>query len=411
MKDAQEQDDDHFSIDESAPYAELWLGTHPSGMSRVTVPTELLPDSVVASAVAVKCSLAEYVQSNPDLHCGSPDAQDLSFLLKILSVRKVLSIQAHPDKALAQKLHAARPDVYKDPNHKPEMAIALSEKVRAMCGFRALPEIAQFLATYPELRTMMGEDMAQQIERAAAAALRPETTKDHTKLLLQNMFRNYLEVKAEIMEFLVERMVTRLRTMTQHSAVDKLILQLQEQFPGDCGIFSPLFFNIVELQQGQALFIHANEPHAYLSGEIIECMACSDNVVRAGLTPKLKDVDTLVSMLTYQCGMPEISSGEAVDEYCRRYCPPVEDFCMEIITIGAGQVYELPSVVSPSILLTLDGEANVKQNDVCSMDVSFGSAAFCSAQTTCSILAGPYGVRLTRAFTNVYHTVKSIQEE
>jgi hypothetical protein len=27
--------------------------------------------------------------------------------------------QAHPDKALAQKLHALRPDQYKDDNHKP----------------------------------------------------------------------------------------------------------------------------------------------------------------------------------------------------------------------------------------------------------------------------------------------------
>ena len=30
-----------------------------------------------------------------------------------------------------------------------------------------------------------------------------------------------------------------------------------------------------------------------------KAMATSDNVVRAGLTPKLKDIDTLLSMLTY----------------------------------------------------------------------------------------------------------------
>ena len=36
--------------------------------------------------------------------------------------------------------------------------------------------------------------------------------------------------------------------------------------------------------------------------DIIECMATSDNVVRAGLTPKLRDVDTLISMLTYEAG-------------------------------------------------------------------------------------------------------------
>jgi mannose-6-phosphate isomerase len=38
----------------------------------------------------------------------------------------------------------------------------------------------------------------------------------------------------------------------------------------------------------QAIYLAANEPHAYLSGQIMECMATSDNVVRAGLTPKLR---------------------------------------------------------------------------------------------------------------------------
>jgi len=55
-----------------------------------------------------------------------------------------------------------------------------------------------------------------------------------------------------------------------------------------------------QLEPGQAIFLAANEPHAYLSGDIVECMACSNNVVRAGLTPKLRDVDTLCEMLTYK---------------------------------------------------------------------------------------------------------------
>lgn len=38
----------------------------------------------------------------------------------------------------------------------------------------------------------------------------------------------------------------------------------------------------------QAMYLAANVPHAYLSGEAVECMATSDNVVRAGLTPKLR---------------------------------------------------------------------------------------------------------------------------
>jgi mannose-6-phosphate isomerase len=50
---------------------------------------------------------------------------------------------------------------------------------------------------------------------------------------------------------------------------------------------------------GDAFFMGPNGPHAYISGDILECMALSDNTVRAGLSPKHKDVDTLLSMLEY----------------------------------------------------------------------------------------------------------------
>lgn len=55
----------------------------------------------------------------------------------MLSVAKALSIQAHPDKELARTMHKARPDVYKDDNHKPEMALAITE-FEALCGFISL---------------------------------------------------------------------------------------------------------------------------------------------------------------------------------------------------------------------------------------------------------------------------------
>ena len=92
-------------IDQSAPYAEIWLGTHPSGPS-------LLDDGTELSKVV--------------------KGGNLPWLLKVLSAGKALSIQAHPDKSLAEKLHKDKPDLYKDSNHKPEMAIALTP-FEAMC--------------------------------------------------------------------------------------------------------------------------------------------------------------------------------------------------------------------------------------------------------------------------------------
>jgi len=79
-----------------------------------------------------------------------------------------------------------------------------------------------------------------------------------------------------------------------------LVLRLENQYPSDIGVIAAFFLNHVKLNPGEALFLGANEPHAYLSGECIECMATSDNVVRAGLTPKFIDVPTLCSMLTYK---------------------------------------------------------------------------------------------------------------
>lgn len=81
---------------------------------------------------------------------------------------------------------------------------------------------------------------------------------------------------------------------------EQLVLRLEKQYPADIGVIAAFFLNYVKLNPGEALVLGANEPHAYLSGECVECMATSDNVVRAGLTPKHRDVQTLCSMLTYK---------------------------------------------------------------------------------------------------------------
>ena len=84
------------------------------------------------------------------------------------------------------------------------------------------------------------------------------------------------------------------------SDLETLLLKLQQEYPDDRGVLTPLLLNYLRLQPGECFFIGPNEPHAYLSGDCIECMALSDNVVRAGLTPKFCDVETLCSMLHYR---------------------------------------------------------------------------------------------------------------
>ena len=119
--------DANFSVGPTTPYAELWMGTHVNGPSKLEDGTPLL----------------DWLQANPDAVGTLPEDYspgDLPFLFKVLSIRTALSIQAHPNKHRAPVLHATKPDIYKDPNHKPEMAIALTP-FEAMCGFRPISEI------------------------------------------------------------------------------------------------------------------------------------------------------------------------------------------------------------------------------------------------------------------------------
>lgn len=69
--------------------------------------------------------------------------------------------------------------------------------------------------------------------------------------------------------------------------------------------------------------------------DCVECMACSDNVVRAGLTPKMKDVETLVDMLSYICEPVSAKRFQPSreDECTEVFRPPIQDFAVAKITV------------------------------------------------------------------------------
>jgi mannose-6-phosphate isomerase len=125
---AQLQDgNDNFTLQEDKPYAELWCGTHPSGPSKAKINGGVI-------------ELGKWISDHPTETLGEEVAtkwKDLPYLFKVLSIRTALSIQAHPDRTLARTLHATQPDLYRDPNHKPEIAIALTP-FEALCRFRPI---------------------------------------------------------------------------------------------------------------------------------------------------------------------------------------------------------------------------------------------------------------------------------
>ncbi|PNJ43309.1 MPI isoform 17, partial [Pongo abelii] len=89
---------------------------------------------------------------------------NLPFLFKVLSVETPLSIQAHPNKELAEKLHLQAPQHYPDANHKPEMAIALTP-FQGLCGFRPVEEIVTFLKKVPEFQFLIGDEAATHLKQ------------------------------------------------------------------------------------------------------------------------------------------------------------------------------------------------------------------------------------------------------
>jgi len=153
--------------------------------------------------------------------------------------------------------------------------------------------------------------------------------------------------------------------------VDVLAMRLHEQYPGDVGVFCAYLLNYKKLVPGEALFLGANEPHAYISGDCAEVMATSDNVVRAGLTPKWKDVDTLCSCLTYLDGPPHVVRPIQPDgqQHVWTYSPPpvVDEFVLDRVTFAKADGKEaeatLPASAGLAILIVVEGTALIEQLD------------------------------------------------
>lgn len=360
--------------DPDRPYAEFWMGTHGSG------PSFLLPAGCGNGGhkVSPDVTLKAWISSNPDVLGDKVVDEwgcDLPFLFKVLSIAKPLSIQAHPDKELARALHKARPDVYKDANHKPEMALALT-KFEAICGFISMEELKQVLCDVPEIAELVGSTDVEKFIKLG------EQEVEKAKCLLQSIFTKLMSASADIVALAVSQIKSRLELESRVRPLtdkEQLVLRLEKQYPADVGVISAFFLNYVRLNPGEALYLGANEPHAYVSGECIECMATSDNVVRAGLTPKTKDIQTLCSMLTYKQGFPDILKGVPLKTYITRYIPPFDEFEVDRCVLPKGSSAVFSAVLGPSIFLVTDGEGTINVGSVKQDVVAEGYVLFVPA--------------------------------
>ncbi|MGE6289550.1 mannose-6-phosphate isomerase, class I [Aeromonas media] len=354
------------------PQAELWMGAHANGCSLVEV-----------GGLSVR--LSELIAGRPLAMLGESTVVrfgSLPFLFKVLCAEKALSIQVHPSKAQAEA-GFAREEVagiavdaphrnYQDDNHKPELVFALTP-YQAMNGFR---EFGAILALF---------------ERVAAASLAPLVeafAADPSEGGLARFFRALLTLEGVCKE----RALAALRAYAvdhQGEEVFALVLTLSDQYPGDVGLFAPLLLNVVTLQPGQAMYLDACTPHAYVHGTGLEIMANSDNVLRAGLTAKHLDVDELLACTRCQPKpADELLLSPRLVGQAQHFDVPVPDFTFSVYPAGAHRL----ATSSAEILFAINGTLYLHCDGQPTLVVARGQSVFLPASV------GRYEVRSQGCF-------------
>lgn len=236
----------------------------------------------------------------------------------------------------------------------------------ALCDFRPHDEIYQQLKSHDELIDLLGSSNIDLIKSNGNEGLKTV----YGKLMRSD-------------DVSIKKCIEKLEKKFQNdsSKLAKVFLQIHQDFPFDVGSLSLFFLNLMELNTGEAIFLGANVPHAYLAGDCIECMSCSDNVVRAGLTPKFKDVENLLNMLIYDGAKVEdkIFLPKILDEqhkFTRLFQPPVEDFSVAKIELPDLRNYEIVNSKFGSIVLVISGEADMSGNGMENLKLHRGKIIF-----------------------------------
>ena len=309
------------------PFAEYWLGVHTGG-----------PATVEVNQQAVL--LSDIIASNPVAALSAPVYEQfggLPYLLKVLDVKDMLSIQVHPTKEYAkvafEKEEAAGIPLtapnrnYKDQNHKPEIMLAISE-FWLLHGFKSEAKIIETLENTAEFQVL-------------APLFKAEG--------LQGFYQFLMEMDQAQVNSLLSPVVKRALRHMQEGKIDKTcpewwVAKLYENVAGitpvDRGFFSIYLFNIVCVQPGQGIFQDAGVPHAYLEGQNVELMASSDNVLRGGLTPKHIDVAELINNIKFEHMEPLIIEGTTPCMGESVYPAPTTDFGIATIKLDGSFAFE-----------------------------------------------------------------------
>ncbi|GAB2762787.1 mannose-6-phosphate isomerase, class I [Streptomyces bullii] len=324
------------------PQAEMWMGAHPGAPSRTD-----------------RGTLVDVIDADPEKElgpaCVARFGPHLPFLLKILAAGAPLSLQVHPDLEQARQGYQdeerrgipvdAPHRNYKDANHKPELICALTE-FDGLCGFRDPLKAAGLLDG-------LGVD-----------SLKPYVDLLHAHpadAALREVLTAILTADPEEMAHTVAEAA---------AACDRLggaytpYADIAHHYPGDPGVIAAMLLNHVRLQPGEALFLGAGVPHAYLSGLGVEIMANSDNVLRCGLTPKHVDVPELLRIVRFEPSDPGVLRPEASPDGEEVYETPIDEFRLSRYVLPAGAAAHDLTAATPQILLCTAGTVRAGEHEL-----------------------------------------------
>ncbi|MES9521890.1 mannose-6-phosphate isomerase, class I [Streptomyces capoamus] len=324
------------------PQAEMWMGAHPGAPSRTA-----------------RGTLAEVIEADPERELGARAVARfgprLPFLLKILAAGAPLSLQVHPDLKQAEEGYAeeerrgipvdAPHRNYKDANHKPELVCALTE-FDGLCGFRDPAEAASLLDG-------LGVD-----------SLKPYVDLLHARpqeAALREVLTAILSADPAEMAHTVAEATA---ACTRLGGAYAPYAGIAHHYPGDPGVIAAMLLNHVRLQPGEALYLGAGIPHAYLSGLGVEIMANSDNVLRCGLTPKHVDVPELLRIVRFEPADPGVLRPEACPEGEEVYETPTEEFRLSRYVLAEGGAAHDLTRDTPQILLCTAGTVRAGDHEL-----------------------------------------------
>ncbi|CAG7930300.1 unnamed protein product [Penicillium olsonii] len=363
-------------IDESKHYSEMWLGTYPSNPSYLLSTGE---------------HLGEYIEKNPHLVGKSVHDRwgaEIPFLPKILSFSKALPLQIHPDLKLAAQLHKEDPKKYGDTMHKPEIAIALS-KFELFAGWKPLDHIETLfrlnhLGKYKPQGTEFNDEALRQVCKALLNAPPKEVVQ--TMKDLQAIPESHFGA---------------------HSYIPSLLGRLTKQYGEDDNgnLVAALLMNYLTLGPGDSVFVPADSIHAYLEGDIVECMARSDNVINTGFCPAADrdSVELFGEALSFtphkadDALLPRRKSDKGMKGKTDVYAPPISEFAVLCTTLGAGETETHKAILGPSLMVITKGSGQMKIPGNQTIELSEGWVFFVG-QGVALDFATDKGIAIYRAY-------------